>query len=50
MNLEQYPFGGVNGFWDASTEPFGTHVLTVEGWDWDGNESSASMTVLVGHA
>jgi hypothetical protein len=44
----QYAMGGVNGFWDARTEPFGTHVLTVTAYDYDGNQSSASVTVQVG--
>jgi hypothetical protein len=45
MNHMWYSVGGAGGSWDASGEMPGPHVLEVDAYDWDGNESVATETV-----
>jgi hypothetical protein len=48
MNMTQYSMGGNAGFWDASSESFGNHTLSVTAYDSWGNSASASWPVHIG--
>jgi hypothetical protein len=45
QNKMQYTLGGTQGFWDPTTEPRGTHALSVLASDSLGNQTTVSETV-----